>query len=321
MFITGPQVVKAVLNEDVTLEQLGGADMHSKESGVAHFIYNDDKSCLEGVRDLLLPQCNTSPLPVRPGTPVDLCNGLQEVVVQNQRRCYDVRAVIGAMTDKNTFLEVQKDFAANAVIGFGRIDGETIGFIANQPIFMSGSLDIHASDKIARFIRFCDCFNIPIVTLVDVPAFLPGSQQERGGIIRHGAKILYAFSEATVPKISLILRKAYGGAYIAMNSKNMGADIVFAWPIAQIAVMGAEGAVNIIYKKQIDASQDPVDERKRLITEYEEHFMNPYLAASYGYVDEVIRPEETRTKIKKALDMLKNKKQEPVAKKHGNMPL
>ncbi len=323
MFITGPQVVKAVLNEEVSLEQLGGADMHTKESGVGHFIYEDDKSCLLGVRDLLsyLPQCNASPLPVKPGTPVDLCKGLQEVVVQNQRRCYDVRAVIGAMADKSSFLEVQKDFATNAVIGFGRIDGETIGFIANQPNFMSGSLDIHASDKIARFIRFCDCFNIPLVTLVDVPAFLPGSQQERGGIIRHGAKILYAFSEATVPKISLILRKAYGGAYIAMNSKNMGADIVFAWPIAQIAVMGAEGAVNILYKKQIDASQDPANEQKRLIKEYEEHFMNPYLAASYGYVDEVIRPEETRMKIKNALDMLKNKKQVPVAKKHGNMPL
>jgi len=225
------------------------------------------------------------------------------------------------MTDRNSFFEVHASFARNAVVGFGRMDGETVGFVANQPAYLSGALDCDASDKIARFIRFCDCFRIPLVTLVDVPAFLPGTDQEYSGIIRHGAKLLYAFSEATVPKISLILRKAYGGAYIAMNSKEMGADIVYAWPTAEIAVMGADGAINIIFRKQMDEASDPAAERERLKAEYEEKFNNPYIAAARGYVDEVIRPDQTRRKIRSALEMLKTKQAENLERKHGNIPL
>lgn len=323
MFITGPQVVKTVIGEETTVEELGGADVHADKSGVSHFTYNDEKECFEGVRSLLsyLPQNNKAKLPVVKGKPVDQSDRLTSIVPDNNRRIYDVHNVIETMIDKGSFLEVQERFAQNAVVGFGRMDGETIGFVANQPCVLGGSLDVDASDKMARFIRFCDCFKIPLVTLVDVPAFMPGTVQEHAGIIRHGAKMLYAFSEASVPKVTLIMRKAYGGAYIAMNSKNMGADMVFAWPIAEIAVMGAEGAVNIISRRQIEAAENPEQERSRLKQEYEDKFANPYIAAKRGFVDEVIKPSETRQKIRKALDALKDKKVDKLFKKHGNIPL
>lgn len=323
MFITGPQVVKAVTGETVTVDELGGASMLAKKSGVAHFVYPDDPTCLQKVRELLtyLPQNNQDAPPVVLGVSVDHSERLESIIPDDQRKSYDVHQVIDTFVDDASFLEVQKDFAKNIVIGLGRVDGQTIGIVANQPNYAAGSIDVDASDKAARFIRFCDCFEIPILSLVDVTGFLPGSMQEHAGIIRHGAKLLYAFSEASVPKIGLILRKAFGGAYIAMNSKNMGADIVYAWPIAQIAVMGAEGAVEIVFKKQIAAAENPEKERSRLVTEYEDRFMTPYIAAARGFVDEIILPCETRQKIKSALEMLKSKKVERPYKKHGNIPL
>ena len=290
---------------------------------MAHFVYPDDLSCLNGVRQLLgyLPQNNEGHSLIVQGEEVDYCASIQEIVPADSKRGYDVRDVISTFTDAGSFFEVQPNFARNIVVGFARIAGKTVGIVANQAAFMAGSLEINASDKGARFIRFCDCFNIPLLTLVDVPAFLPGSQQEHGGIIRHGAKMLYAYSEATVPKVSVIMRKAYGGAYIAMNSKGLGADIVYAWPIAEIAVMGASGAVAIIGKRVIDAAVDPAAKRQELIDEYNEKFMNPYVAAEHGYVDEVIHPEETKEKIVAAFDMLSEKKKTLPIKKHGNIPL
>ena len=345
MFITGPNVVKTVINEEVSAEELGGADVHSKKSGVSHFTYDTEGECLMGVRKLLsyLPGSNDEKPPVintkerqnrLPGMGKVLgriskaelsakakAERIRDIVPDNSRHAYDVKEVIDCIVDENSFFEVQKEFAANGVVGFGRIQGKVVGFIANQPNVMGGSLDYHVSDKIARFIRFCDCFNIPLVTLIDVPAFLPGTEQEHNGIIRHGAKILYAYSEATVPKISLIMRKAYGGAYIAMNSKEMGADIVYAWPIAEIAVMGADGAVNIAFKRKIKASKDPEAMHRQCKAEYEERFLNPYVAAARGYVNEVIKPEETREALIKALHGLKNKQVKMPNKKHGNIPL
>lgn len=348
MFITGPNVVKTVINEEVTVEELGGADVHARKSGVSHFTYDSEGECLMGVRKLLsyLPANNKESAPVikynrdkqsflygvnkmigKVGNinkilpQGDKSSRIREIVPDNSRRSYDVKEVIDCIVDEDSFFEVQKDFAPNAVIGWGRMAGRVTGFVANQPASMGGSLDYHASDKIARFIRFCDCFNIPLVTLVDVPAFLPGTAQEHNGIIRHGAKVLYAYSEATVPKISVIMRKAYGGAYIAMNSKEMGADMVFAWPIAEIAVMGADGAVNIAFKRKIKAAADPQAMREQCKKEYEERFLNPYVAASRGYVNEVIKPEETREKLLKALKALKSKSVENPYKKHGNIPL
>ena len=323
MYITGPAVVKSVTGEVITSADLGGAAVHSSTSGVAHFVYPDDLSCLNGVRQLLgyLPQSNEEISMTVPGNMVDNSSSLSEIVPADSKKAYDVRSVINAIVDENSFFEVQESFARNIVVGFARLDNETIGIIANQSLYMAGSLEINASDKASRFIRFCDCFNIPLLTLVDVPAFLPGSQQEHGGIIRHGAKLLYAYSEATVPKVSLIMRKAYGGAYIAMNSKGTGADLVYAWPIAEIAVMGASGAVSIIGKKAIDAAEDPAAKREELLNEYNDKFMNPYIAAEHGYVDEVILPEETRTKISKAFNMLKTKERDLPYKKHGNIPL
>ena len=323
MYITGPAVVKSVTGEVITSADLGGAAVHSSTSGVAHFVYPDDLSCLNGVRQLLgyLPQSNEEISMTVPGNMVDNSSSLSEIVPADSKKAYDVRSVINAIVDENSFFEVQESFARNIVVGFARLDNETIGIIANQSLYMAGSLEINASDKASRFIRFCDCFNIPLLTLVDVPAFLPGSQQEHGGIIRHGAKLLYAYSEATVPKVSLIMRKAYGGAYIAMNSKGTGADVVYAWPIAEIAVMGASGAVSIIGKKAIDAAEDPAAKREELLNEYNDKFMNPYIAAEHGYVDEVILPEETRTKISKAFNMLKTKERDLPYKKHGNIPL
>ena len=323
MYITGPAVVKSVTGEVISPADLGGAAVHSSTSGVAHFVYPDDLSCLNGVRQLLgyLPQNNGERPMVVPGMEVDASASLAEIVPADVKRGYDVRDVIAAFVDRESFLEVQPDFARNIVVGFARLSGRTIGIVANQAAFMAGSLEINASDKGARFIRFCDCFNIPLLTLVDVPAFLPGSQQEHGGIIRHGAKMLYAYSEATVPKVSLIMRKAYGGAYIAMNSKGLGADMVFAWPIAEIAVMGAAGAVVIIGKRAIDTAEDPAAKRQELVDAYNEAFMNPYVAAERGYVDEVILPEETRRKIAAAFDMLEGKQKKLPNKKHGNIPL
>ncbi|MEG0759721.1 MAG: acyl-CoA carboxylase subunit beta, partial [Raoultibacter sp.] len=322
MFITGPQVVKSVTREEVSAEELGGAKMHAEQSGVVHFAYDDDASCLCGVRHLLsyLPQSAAGELPITESKPVDLCRGLQEVVSDNQKKCYDVKAVIGAMVDQHSLMEVHADFAKNAVIGFARLEGRTIGVVANQPNYMGGALDINASDKIARFVRFCNCFGIPLLTFVDVPGYLPGTAQEHAGIIRHGAKVLYAYSEATVPKVTVILRKAYGGAYIAMCSKGLGADAVYAWPIAQIAVMGAEGAVGIVGKKAIEAALDKSKEISRQITEYENKFLHPFVAVARGYVDEVILPEETRGKIVSTLEMLENKHKMRVGKNHGNMP-
>ena len=323
MYITGPQVVKAVTGETVTPAELGGAAVHTEKSGVAHFVYPDDESCLNGVRRLLsyLPQncqdypvCLKAPL-FQPGT------DLTDIVPESPTKGYDVHEVIEELIDRNTFLEVQSGFAPNIVVGLARLNGAAIGLVANQPNHMGGSLDFDSADKAARFIRFCDCFHIPLVSLVDVPAFMPGCGQEHSGIIRHGAKLLYAFAEATVPKVCLIMRKAYGGAYIAMNSKGLGADIVYAWPIAEIAVMGAEGAVNIIGKKQIDDAADKAAEREKLIREYNDKFMTPYIAAARGYVDEVILPKETREKISAALAVLKHKQKCIPERKHGNIPL
>lgn len=344
MFITGPNVVKTVINEEVTVEELGGAMVHAERSGVSHFTYDNERECLMGVRKLLcyLPgNWEENPPVIKAGgeegrsgiqkvlgrlnksmtSASKSCTKLQKIVPDNSRHAYDVHDVLECVVDKDSFFEVQKDFAKNAVVGFGRMEGKCVGFICNQPAVMGGSIDYHASDKMARFIRFCDCFNIPLVTLVDVPAFLPGTKQEHNGIIRHGAKVLYAYSEATVPKITLIMRKAYGGAYIAMNSKEMGADLVFAWPIAEIAVMGADGAVNIAFKRKIKESYDPAATRETYKKEYEKRFLNPYVAASRGYVNEVIKPEETRDKLLKALNGLKNKKVKNPKKKHGNIPL
>lgn len=323
MYITGPQVVKSVTGEEITAQELGGAEVHRRISGVAHFVYENDLQCLNGVRMLLgyLPQNNDEkPLRVQ-AIPVDRSGDIVNIVPANPKRVYDVRDVIYSFVDADSFLEIQADFAPNIVIGFCRLDGKTLGIVANQSKCMAGSLEIDSSDKAARFIRFCDCFGIPILTLVDVPAFMPGSEQEQSGIIRHGAKLLYAYSEATVPKISLIMRKAYGGAYIAMNSKGTGADVVYAWPIAEIAVMGAAGAVSIIGRREISAAEDKALKKQQLVDEYNQLFMNPYIAAERGYVDEVILPSETRTKILAALRILEKKKKSIPQKKHGNIPL
>lgn len=332
MFITGPQVVKTVLNEDITIDELGGADVHAKKSGVTHFTYDNEQECISGVRKLLeyLPDnCTDKPkeLPIVKRrkyiarNPYNKCEEFTSIVSVNSKKPYDVHEIIKRIVDEEDYLEVQKDFAKNAVICFARMNGQAVGIVANQPTYLAGAIDCDASDKMARFIRTCDCYNIPIITLVDVPAFYPGKNQEHNGIIRHGAKMLYAYAEASVPKITLIMRKAYGGAYIAMNSKEMGADIVYAWPIAEIAVMGAEGAVNIIFKNDINKAEDPAKERARLISEYEERFMNPYVAAARGFITEVIDPKESRDKILSALEMLKNKNTDNKCRKHANIPM
>ena len=325
MFITGPAVVKAVIGEDISADELGGADVHAQKSGVVHFVYEDDNSCLDGVKTLLsyLPEnCDQNP-PLVIGKARDESYLLEEIVSDNQRRTYNTKDVINTFVDAGSFFEIQAEFAKNLVIGLARMDGEVIGIVANNPKGgVAGSLDIDSLEKAARFVRFCDCFNIPILTLVDVPGFMPGTRQEHAGIIRRGAKLLYAYAEATVPKVTLILRKAFGGAYIAMNSKGMGADIVFAWPIAQTAVMGADGAVAIMNGRQIQAASDPEAERKQLIEQYERNYMNPYIAAEKGYIDEVILPEETRRKIRSAFEALKLKdRNEAGFRAHGNIPL
>lgn len=320
MFITGPGVVKEVIGEKTTAFELGSAKIHTEKSGVAHFSYKDDKECLLAVRNLLtyLPANNEAEVPRRNSVVEDFSDRLQSIVPDEQRKVYDIRKVIETIVDRDTFLEVQPTYAPNIVVGFSYLNGKVLGIVANQPLVMGGALDVNASEKAARFIRFCDAFNIPILSLIDVPGFFPGTKQEHGGIIRKGAKLLYAYSEATVPKVSLIIRKAYGGAYIAMNSKNMGADMVYAWPIAQIAVMGADGAADIIYKQEIAKGEKT---REEFVKEYKDAFMNPYIAAKRGYVDEVILPEETRSKLVEVFELYETKQKDVIKKKHGNIPL
>ncbi|WP_243386404.1 acyl-CoA carboxylase subunit beta [Bacillus kexueae] len=324
MFITGPKVIETVTGEKISQEDLGGARVHSSISGNAHFTGENEEEVIAQVRKLLsyLPQNNEdTPPSYSTNEGNDWRPDLADVVPIDAVRPYDVRNVIEQVVDEGSFMEVQERFAKNIVVGFARIKGTVVGLVCNQPKFMAGGLDIDSSDKAARFIRFCDSFNIPLITFEDVTGFFPGVKQEHGGIIRHGAKILYAYSEATVPKLTVILRKAYGGAYVALNSKSIGADIVYAWPNAEIAVMGPQGAANIIFAKEIENSADPEKTRAEKIEEYRSKFANPYVAASQGMVDDVIDPRDTRIKIIQALDMLKTKKETRPYKKHGNIPL
>jgi acetyl-CoA carboxylase carboxyltransferase component len=325
MFITGPEVIKAVTHEEVSFEDLGGALVHNSVSGVAHFAADNEESCLKMVRQLMgyLPQNNMDDPPaIAPkDDPARADEALDTLVPENANEPYDVKVVIKRVIDMGSFFEIQEHLAPNVVIGLARLDGMVVGIVANQPAAMAGVMDINASDKAARFVRFCDCFNIPIVTFEDVPGFMPGVAQEHGGIIRHGAKLIYAYCEATVPKLTVILRKAYGGAYIVMSSKHIRGDFNVAWPTAEIAVMGPEGAVNIIYRKELSEAADPEALRQQLITEYRDKFANPYLAASYGFVDNVIEPSQTRAVLINALQTLQNKRDSNPAKKHGNIPL
>jgi len=325
MFITGPEVVKAVTHQEVSFDQLGGAAIHRELSGVAHFTAPDEETLLSNVRWLLsfLPSNNLTPPPYQPPTddPQRSLPELAQVVPSDPQQPYDVRSVIEALVDGGEFLEVQAEYAANLVIGFARMDGYPVGIVANQPYHLAGVLDINSSDKGARFIRFCDAFHIPLVTLVDTPGFLPGTDQEYGGVIRHGAKLAYAYSEATVAKVTLVLRKAYGGAYIVMGSKHLGGDYNLAWANAEIAVMGPEGAVTIIFAKSIAAAEDPAAERDRLIKNYRAEFATPLIAASRGYLDDVIEPSESRIHIIRALEALREKRQATPSRKHGNIPL
>ncbi|THE14970.1 acyl-CoA carboxylase subunit beta [Bacillus timonensis] len=324
MFITGPKVIETVTGEKISSEDLGGASVHNSISGNAHFSGETEEEVLKQVRDLVtyLPQNNEEKSPILPvKEDDDYRPNLTDIIPFDAVRPYDVRKVIEQVVDEKSFMEIHKDFAKNIVVGFARIKGEVVGLVCNQPKYMAGGLDIDSSDKASRFIRFCDSFNIPLITFEDVTGFFPGVKQEHGGIIRHGAKILYAYSEATVPKLTVILRKAYGGAYVALNSKSIGADLVFAWPNAEIAVMGPQGAANIIFAREISESDDPEKTRAMKIEEYREKFANPYVAASQGMVDDVIDPRETRVKIVQALEMLRNKKETRPNKKHGNIPL
>ncbi len=325
MFITGPQVIKAVTGEEVTDEQLGGAMTHNQMSGVAHFAAEDEDDCIEQIKVLLsyLPSNNLEEAPYCESSDsaerMDIA--LNEIVPENPNAPYDMAEVVGKIADDGVFFQTMRYYAQNMLTGFIRIDGRSVGIIANQPKVLAGCLDINASDKAARFIRFCDAFNIPIVTFVDVPGYMPGTNQEFGGIIRHGAKLLYAYSEATVPKITVITRKSYGGAYIGMCSRHLGADQVLAWPTAEIAVMGADGAANIIFRKEINSAENPAEKRNEMIEDYRKRFATPYVAAERGYVDMVIQPEETRPRLANALEMLSTKRENRPAKKHGNIPL
>lgn len=324
MFITGPKVIETVTGEKITSEDLGGAKVHNTISGNAHLRGASEEEVLEKTRELLtyLPQNNTEKTPIQPyDEQDDYREDLADTVPYETIRPYDVRKVLEQVVDEGSFFEIQPEFAKNAVVGYARMKGETVGFVCNQPKVMAGGLDINSSDKIARFIRTCDSFNIPLITFEDVTGFFPGIKQEHGGIIRHGAKILYAYSEATVPKITLILRKAFGGAYVALNSKSIGADLVFAWPNAEVAVMGAEGAANIIFARDIANSENPEATRTAKIEEYREKFANPYVAASHGMIDDVIDPRETRIKLLQGLEMMRNKHEDRPKKKHGNIPL
>ena len=325
MYITGPAVIKAVTGEDVTHQELGGAQTHSSRSGVAHLTGVDEKQTLELVRYLIgfLPSNNTEDPPHFPAAdkPDRQAKRLFDLIPDGSNKPYDMHEVIKLVVDDGEFLEVFSSWARNIITGFARLDGHTVGIVANQPQVLAGTLDIDASVKGARFVRFCDAFNIPLVTFVDVPGFLPGTDQEYGGIIRHGAKLLYAFTEATVPRVTVITRKAYGGAYIVMNSKHIRGDVSFAWPTAEIAVMGAEGAVEVLFKRELAAAPDPKSLRAKLVQEYIEKFSNPFLAAERGYIDAVIDPQETRPRLISAFEMLRTKHEAPPVRKHGNIPL
>jgi len=325
MFITGPQVIKTVTHEEVTAEKLGGATTHNTTSGVAHFSGENDEQVLAMIRELLtfLPQnCGEMPPEVTPtDDPHRIDMSLRDIIPESPRQPYDMRQIVSSVVDNGYFFEVQGRYAPNIMIGFGRLNGKAVGVVANQPAFYAGCLDINASIKGARFVRFCDAYNIPLVTFCDVPGFLPGTAQEYGGIIKHGAKLIYAYCEAVVPKITVITRKAYGGAYIVMSSKHLWGDLNFAYPSAEIAVMGPEGAVNVVFKKEIKAAEDPEKKEAEMIEEYRQTFASPYRAAERGFIDEIILPEETRPKLIKALESLKNKKDRMPKKKHDNLPL
>ena len=325
MFITGPEVIKAVTGEEVTQEELGGALSHATKSGSAHFVAATDEDCLEQIRYLLsfVPSNNFESPPYFPPAddPTRSCDDLLDLIPDSPTRPYDMHQVIGSVFDDGEFFEVHKHFAPNIICGFARLNGHAVGIVANQPQVLAGCLDITSSTKGARFVRFCDAFNIPLIAFVDVPGFLPGTEQEYGGIIRHGAKLLYAFSEATVPRMTVITRKAYGGAYVVMNSKHIRADLSWAWPSAQIAVMGAEGAVNIIHRREIAEAADAGAKRDELIRDYSEHLLNPYVAAERGYVDDVVEPQDTRRKLIAGLEMLRSKREIIPQRKHGNIPL
>ncbi len=325
MFITGPEVIKTVTHEDVTKEDLGGAHTHNTRSGVAHFAAADEKECIAMIRELLsyVPSNNLEDPPFVPNDddPNRRDEALDSLIPDNPNKPYDMKELIRTVVDERYFFEVQKDYAENIIVGFARLGGRSVGIVANQPAHLAGCLDINASIKGARFVRFCDCFNIPIVTFVDVPGFLPGTTQEYGGIIKHGAKLLFAFCEATVPKVTVITRKAYGGAYDVMSSKHIRGDVNYAFPGAEIAVMGPDGAVNIVFSDQIAKAKDPERERARLVEEYRKTFANPFKVAELGYIDDIIMPEDTRPKLIAALEMLKNKRDKNPPKKHGNIPL
>jgi len=325
MHITGPEVIKAVTREEVTSEELGGAMTHNSKSGVAHFAAEDEDDCIEHIRRLLsyMPQNNMEDPPFVPtADPAErMDEALDTIVPDSPMKPYDMKEIIRRVVDDSQFLEVHRHWAQNIIVGFARLGGSSVGIVAQQPMILAGVLDINSSIKAARFVRFCDCFNIPIITFEDVPGFLPGVTQEHGGIIRNGAKLLYAYCEATVPKITIITRKAYGGAYDVMSSKHIRGDISYAWPAAEIAVMGTDGAVNIIFRKQLAEADDPDAERARLVAEYREQFANPYVAAARGYIDDVIEPRETRPRLIEALQMLRNKRDSNPPKKHGNIPL
>ncbi|MBA2327002.1 MAG: acyl-CoA carboxylase subunit beta [Actinobacteria bacterium] len=325
MFITGPDVVKTVTGEDVTQEELGGAMTHASKSGVAQFVTDDEKSCIEQVRYLLsfLPSNNLEDPPYfEPEDDADRrCEAIVELIPDAPNKPYDMKKVIAEIVDDGEFFEVNQYWAMNIVCGFARVDGHVVGIVGNQPQVLAGTLDIDASEKAGRFVRTCDAFNVPLVTFVDVPGFLPGTDQEYGGIIRHGAKLLYAYCESTVPRVQIITRKGYGGAYVVMNSKSIGADLAFAWPSAEIAVMGPQGAVGIIFRKEIEAAPDADARRAELIEEYTERFANPYSAAERGYIDDVIDPRDTRRVLVRSLEMLRTKKEKLPQRKHGNVPL
>ncbi len=325
MFITGPDVVKTVTGVDVTLEELGGATTHATKSGVANFVLPDEKSVLDEVRYLLsfLPSNNLEVAPrILSGDPADRsCDELRDVLPTSPNQPYDMKKVITSVVDDGDYMEVHANYAQQITCGFARIDGHTIGLVSNQPQVLAGVLDIDSSEKAARFVRTCDAFNIPLVTFVDVPGFMPGVDQEYGGIIRHGAKLLYAFCEATVPRISIITRKAYGGAYVVMNSKSIGADFAFAWPSAELAVMGSSGAVEIVHRRDLIESDDPVTLRRELIDDYEERYATPYIAAERGFIDDVIDPADTRRVLARSLDLLRGKREDLPKRKHGNVPL
>ncbi|TLY08749.1 MAG: acyl-CoA carboxylase subunit beta [Thaumarchaeota archaeon] len=325
MFVTGPEVVKTVLGEEVSFDELGGAMSHGKNSGVAHFVAKNEYQCMDIVKTLLsyVPQNSTQEPPVMEtgDDPNRLDNNLINIVPENSLQPYDMKEIIHSILDNHLFLEIHELFAQNIIVGFGRLNGRTVGIVANQPMVLAGALDIDSSNKAARFVRFCDCYNIPIITFVDTPGYMPGTQQEHGGIIRHGSKLLYAYCEATVPKITTIIGKAYGGAYIAMGSKNLGTDMNYAWPTAQIAVLGSEAAVKIMNRKEIDSAKDPVALKKQLVDNFTEKFANPYVAASYGTIDTVIDPAETRPALIRALEALANKREKRIPRKHGNINL